>query len=133
MKYLSGRHKYPYEHGYDHLRTVFNTPLNVYKYPSGRSYNHLRTVFNTPLNVYNYPSGRSYNHLGTVFHHVLKGISRECLRRTHVCLGVDRRVYRIHRRRKTPMIQSLGLFFFAGRPKAIHFRACLGGPENFPK
>ena len=25
------------------------------------------------------------------------------------------------------MIQSLGLFFFAGRLKAIHFRACLGG------
>ena len=44
MKYLSGRHKYPSEHGYDHLRTVFNTPLNVYKYPSGRSYNHLGTV-----------------------------------------------------------------------------------------
>ena len=65
--------------------------------------------------------------LGTVFHHVPKGISRECLRRTHVCLGVDRRVCRIHRRRKAPMIQSLGLFFFAGRPKAIHFRACLGG------
>ena len=59
MKYLSGRHKYPSEHGYDHLRTVLNTPLNVYKYPSGRSYNHLGTVLNTPPNGINPLKSRS--------------------------------------------------------------------------